>query len=124
MAAGKTNAALEHSFPPPPVRGSDLLVPLLSPEDMARDAMEMNIPYEPWDDEEVRAHVAYFFSWRGIERATVLTVFVPNKELTNFECQAYSEASVMPSTLKAIHDTVTKLFRAAGFEINLKTACL
>src|SRR5258708_17354727 len=74
------------SFPVSPIRLHPLLKPLNSVSAIAEDAEEMNIAFETLWIENVYESVAYFFSWRGDPRATVLLV-IDGNSIAHVECQ-------------------------------------
>jgi hypothetical protein len=57
-------------FPPPPIRGNGLLVPIASAEDLTREGREMRHCVADYAD-DVRAGIVYYYRWLGDERATV-----------------------------------------------------
>lgn len=57
-------------FPPPPIPGDDLLRPIRSGDDLAREGREMSHCVADYAA-EVRSGFRYYYRWLGAERATV-----------------------------------------------------
>jgi hypothetical protein len=111
--------ALSLPFPRPPVRGSGLLVPVSSLDDVVNEHREMGIPL---DNFWVRAVVspiwgtAYFFRWCGDIPTLVLTIFGA-KQLNHVECLTRGDSQVPMPHRSAILANVIQTFAAAGFEV-------
>jgi hypothetical protein len=62
-------------FPAPPIPGSASLRPILSWSELEAEARVTGVRFDAFSDACVFDEVAYFFSWLGGMRSTVLVVF-------------------------------------------------
>jgi hypothetical protein len=53
----------DDTFPPPPVEGSELLVPITSWTEMFFETEITNVEFDEFWDNRVEEGVAYFFCW-------------------------------------------------------------
>ncbi len=103
-------------FPESPLRPHPLLTPLGSVSAIAEDAEKMNIAFETLWIENVYEGVAYFFSWRGEPRATVLIV-VNDDRVTHVECQGQGGRKIESNEFQPIGAVLQTLCRHAGLKL-------
>ena len=102
------------SFLPPPVAASELLVPIASWPEMFRETAITGVEFDLFWYDSVEEGVAYFFSWLGEPRSTVLVVW--NDEGTrHIECRKGNDLPATPTECLPIIAEVTQMFRSAGF---------
>ena len=58
------------NFPPPPIPGNELLIPITSWEAMYAETRVTGVEFEQFWFDSVQDGVAYFFSWLGDPRAS------------------------------------------------------
>ena len=116
--APTVSSMLHGSFPPPPVKGSDLLVPITTRVEMFIEALFTSVECGEFWVNRVDAGVAYFFIWLGEPRATVLVIW-NKKILTHVECRKAGNLPVTGKEFKIVYAEVIKLFRNAGFKIEV-----
>lgn len=102
------------TFPPAPVEGNADLVPIRTWAEMFREKQVTGVEFEEFWYESVEEGVAYFFSWFGNPRSTVLVVW-NKKEPTHIECRKVGDQLATESEAAPIQAMVTQLFRSAGF---------
>jgi hypothetical protein len=104
----------EIAFPPPPVVGTSVLVPIASWQDMLRETALMRVEFDAYWLEVVEEGVAYFFRWLGEPRCTVLVVWTEDRP-THIECRGTGDLELSPAECLPIVAAVTQVFRDAGF---------
>jgi len=109
-----TDSMLDDAYPPPPVNGNDLLVPITTWVEMFRETQVTGIELEEYWLEHVEIGVAYFFRWLGNPRSTVLVIW-NNEGPTHIECRTLGDSLVTGVESESISAEVIKLFREAGF---------
>lgn len=108
--------ALSRPFPRPPINGTDLIVPILSADDLLNAHKEMEISIDNfWMLSVLSWKTAYFFRSRGGERALVLTVF-NDRDLIHVACLARGSQPVPMQYRREILNSVIQAFAAAGYE--------
>ena len=105
---------MNDAFPPPPVNGNDLLVPITTWVELFHETQVTGIELEEYWIEHVEVGVAYLFRWLGEPRATVLVVW-NDEGPTHIECRTFGDSLVTAVESESIIAEVTKLFRDAGF---------
>jgi hypothetical protein len=108
------------SFPAPPIKGTDFLVPISSFEELVNEHKEMGIPLDNFWVRSVLSptwRTAYFFKWCGQTPALVLTVFTRLRELTHVECLAQGDKPVPMAHRSELLTSVLSAFAAADFEV-------
>lgn len=108
------DAEANGTFPPAPVEGNAHLVPIRTWAEMFRETQITGVEFEEFWYESVEEGVAYFFSWLGKPRCTVLVVW-DETEPTCIECRKVGDQLVTEIEGAPIHAEVTQLFRSAGF---------
>ena len=103
----------ETAFPPSPVAASELLVPITSWPEMYQETAVTQVEFDLFWYDSVQARVAYFFSWRGEPRATVLVVWGDGGP-THIECRKVGDTVTSEAESIAIIAEVTHVFRSAG----------
>ncbi len=111
---------LEGVFPPPPVEATKLLAPITTWPNMFREAEVTGIIFDEFWYDCVEDGVAYFFSWLGEPRSTVLVVW-NDKMPTHIECRKKGDLPATADESEHIIAEVTLLFRNAGFWQNRVT---
>lgn len=106
--------AEEDAFPPPPVEGSDRLVPITTVDQMVRETQITGIVFDEFWHESVEEGVAYFFRWLGEPRSTVLVIW-DCKRLTCIESRKIGDLPVSVVESEPIITEVVQLFCNAGF---------
>ena len=101
-------------FPPPPVTTTPLLVPITSWADMHRETAITGVQFDLFWYDLVQEGVAYFFSWSGEPRATVLVVW-DISGTTHIECCKAGDVPATATECLPIIAEVTQVFRKAGF---------
>ncbi len=101
-------------FPPPPIAASELLVPIVSWPEMFREATITGVEFDLFWYDSVEEGVAYFFSWLGEPRSTVLVVWADDAP-THIECRKWKDILGAPMECVPIITEVTQMFRSAGF---------
>jgi len=109
-----TDSMMNDAFPPPPVNGNDLLVPITSWVELFCETQVTGIELEEFWLEHIDAGVAYLFRWLGEPRATVLVIWTDERP-THIECRTLGDSPVTEVDSEPIIAEVTKLFRDAGF---------
>jgi hypothetical protein len=108
--------ALSRPFPPPPIDGTDLIVPILSAEDLLNAHKEMEIEFDNfWMLSVLSWKTAYFFQTRGGDPALVLTV-LNDSDLFLVACLARRSQPVPMQYRREIHNSVMQAFAAAGYD--------
>jgi hypothetical protein len=105
---------LKAAFPPSPVAASELLVPISSWPEMVRETAITGVEFDLFWYDSVEEGVAYFFSWLGEPRSTVLVVW-NDKEPTHIECRKVGDLVASNTETLPIVAAVTYMFRSAGF---------
>ncbi len=114
MMSRANDTEAKAAFPPPPVTGSELLVPITSWSEMFRETAITGVEFDLFWYDSVEEGVAYFFSWLGEPRSTVLVVW-SYKEPTHIECRKGNDLLASPAESLPIIAEVTHMFRSAGF---------
>jgi hypothetical protein len=108
--------ALSRPFPPPPINGTDLIVPILSAEDLLNAHKEMEIEFDNfWMLNVLSWKATYFFKSRGEVCALVLTV-LNGRNLTHVACLARRSQPVPMPYRSEILKSAIQAFAAAGYE--------
>ena len=113
MKSRTTDTETEAVFPPSPVAASELLVPITSWPEMIRETAVTGAEFDLFWYDSVEERVAYFFSWRGEPRATVLVVWDDGGP-THIECRKVGDTVTSESESIPIIAEVTHMFRSAG----------
>ena len=104
-------------FPPPPIVGSDQLVPITTKTGMLEEMLVSGAEFDDFWNESVEENVAYFFKWLGEFRATVLVVW-GDEGPTHIESVKAGSLSLTDEERQSVRDEVTRLFQeAAGKDI-------
>ncbi|MBN1547659.1 MAG: hypothetical protein JW902_13495 [Syntrophaceae bacterium] len=114
MKIGITDTKLGDEFPPPPVKGSDLLVPITTWAHMLQETQVTGVQFDEFWCDSVENDVAYFFRWLGEPRATVLLVW-DDEGLMYIECRKSGDMLVSEDESERILSEVIKLFPNTGF---------
>ena len=101
-------------FPKSPVLASDLLVPITCWSGIYRESKITGIEFDQFWYESVEEGVAYFFSWHGSPRCTVLVIW-DEESFAHIECRTLGDLLVSEQEAAPIVATVAKQFRQAGF---------
>lgn len=72
------------------------------------------VDYDLFRDESISEGVAYFFSWRGEPRATVLVVRA-DRTLTHIECRGVGDQLLDEGQSLPIVGEIVRMFLAVGF---------
>jgi hypothetical protein len=102
------------NFPPPPIPGDDLLIPITSWEAIYAETQVTGVEFEQFWFDSVEDGVAYFFSWLGEPRATVLIVWT-DEGPTHIESRTFGDQEVSSDESRAIVASVIVQFRKAGY---------
>lgn len=114
MKKRTSDTKMEGTFPPPPVKASELLVPITTWSEMFRETEFTGIDFNEFWYDSVEDGMAYFFRWLGEPRSTVLVVW--NYESpTHIECRKSVDLLASADEAERIIAEVTQLFRNAGF---------
>jgi hypothetical protein len=105
---------LKGVFPPPPVKASELLVPITTWQEIFREAEITGIKFDDFWYDSVEDGVAYFFRWFGEPRSTVLVVWNDERP-THIECRKCGDLPTSAEESERIIAEVVLLFRKAGF---------
>ena len=111
--------SLSLSFPAPPIKETDFLVPVSSLEDLVNEHEEMGIPLDNFWVRQVlspRWGTAYFFKWHGQVPALVLAVF-GDGEFKHVECLAKGDRPVPMPQRSQILTSAIRAFAAVGFDV-------
>ena len=108
------------NFPPPPIPGDELLAPITSWEAMYAETRVTGVEFEQFWFESVQEGAAYFFSWLGDPRTTVLIVWTDDGP-THIECRTLGDQEVAGDESRSIVAAVTLQFRNAGYWPYLET---
>lgn len=114
MKKRTNDTKLEDTFPPPPVKASDLLVPITTWPEIFHEAKVTGIIFDEFWYDSVQDGVAYFFRWLGEPRSTVLVVWDVESP-THIECRKNGDLPASAVVSEGIITEVTQLFRNAGF---------
>jgi hypothetical protein len=95
-------------FPEPPIPGNDRLKALTSAAGMRREAREMRSCLHKLIAEVLDGAV-YFYSWHGLERATVLVIYSPGK-LAHVEVKGWRNTDISPDTMSDIQSLIEDQF--------------
>jgi hypothetical protein len=87
---------------------------------MFHEKQVTGVEFDEFWYESVEEGVAYFFSWLGNPRSTVLVVW-NDKEPTYIECRKVGDQLASEIEAASIHAEITQLFRNAGFWLSLIT---
>jgi hypothetical protein len=101
-------------FSAAPVQGTDHLVPITTWAEMFGETQVTGVVFDEFWYESVEEGVAYFFSWLGNPRSTVLVVW-NEEEPTHIECRKVGDELASDTEAAPIHAEVIQLFRSAGF---------
>ena len=102
------------AFPPPPITGSSLLVPITSWQEMHQETEITKVEFDLFWYDRVNDGMAYFFRWLGESRSTVLVVWSAGGP-THIECRKVGDVPTSDVESMPIVAEVTYLFRSAGF---------
>ena len=102
------------NFPTPPIPGDELLIPITSWEAMFAETQITGVEFEQFWFDSVEDEVAYFFSWLGKPRATVLIVWTDDGP-THIECRTFGDQEVADDESRAVIAVVIAQFRKAGY---------
>ncbi len=118
MAATRGDAATDTDttgiFPPPPIHGGELLVPITSWPEMHHETGITKVEFDLFWYEGVTDGGAYFFRWLGEPRSTVLVVW-NDVGPTHIECRKIGDVLLSGEESANITAEVTSAFRAAGY---------
>lgn len=114
MKLGVTDKIFKDVFPPPPIKGSELLVPIKTWLEMFNETQLTGVEFDAFWYESVNEGVAYFFKWLGNPRATVLVVW-EDAGPTHIECRTFGDVPVSDVEANSIRAEAVKLFCKAGF---------
>jgi len=114
MSSPQNDTEAEYLFPPPPINGSERLVPITSWAEMFRETQITSVEFDAFWYESVEGGVAYFFKWLSVPRATVLVVWDKFKP-THVECRSVGDVLIPEADAAPILAEVVDLFRGAGF---------
>ena len=103
------------AFPPPPVKGSKLLVPITTRAEMFCEIKVTSVQCDGFWKKNVDDGVAYFFRWMGKPRATVLVIWGHAKNIY-IECRKIGNLPVTGKEFKIVYAEVIKLFQDAGLQ--------
>jgi hypothetical protein len=110
--------ALSKPFPALPVKGTDLLTPITSAEDLLREHKEMEMVLDNfWMLSVVGWNTAYFFRWSGEISALVLVIFGRSR-LTHIECLTRGGSPVPTPQRSTILSSVVQSFEDRGYSID------
>ena len=101
-------------FPPAPVAASEVLVPITSWAEMFREKEITGVDFDLFWYDSVEEGSAYFFSWMGEPRSTVLVVWNEDGP-THIECRKVGDLLASATESLPIVAAVTQQFRSAGF---------
>ena len=101
-------------FPESPVDADDLLVPITCWSGIYRESQITGIEFDQFWYESVEERVAYFFSWLGSPRSTVLVIW-DEESLVHIECRTLGDLLVSEQEAEPIVAKVVNEFRQAGF---------
>ena len=104
---------LEDTFPPPPVEGSEFLVPITTWSEMILETKCTGVIFDEFWYDSVEDGVAYFFRWLGAFRSTVLVVW-DDERPTHIECRKSGDLLASTEESERIIAEVIQLFRNAG----------
>jgi len=107
-------------FPSAPIQGSSYLVPIRSWAGMHQEIKITGVVFDEFWYESVEEGVAYFFSWLGNPRCTVLVVW-DDTEPTHIECRKIGDQLVSENEAETIRSEIIHEFRKAGFWSDLAT---
>ena len=96
-------------FPPAPVAASEMLVPITSWAEMFRETAITSVEFDLFWHDSVEEGAAYFFSWRGEPRSTVLVVW-NDEGPTHIECRKVGDLLASEMESLPIIEAVTRLF--------------
>lgn len=114
MTNRANDSAAKAEFPPSPVAGSELLVPITSWPAMYRETEITGVEFDLFWYDSVEEGAACFFSWLGEPRSTVLVVW-NDQGPTHIECRKGSDLLASPTESLPIIAAVMHMFRSAGF---------
>lgn len=114
MKSRATDTKAKAAFPPAPVAATELLIPITSWPEMHREAAVTGVEFDLFWYDSVEEGVAYFFSWMGEPRSTVLVVW-NDEGPTHIECRKVGDLQASSTESQPIIAAVTHLFRSAGF---------
>jgi hypothetical protein len=81
---------------------------------MLRERAVTSVEFDLFWYKAVENGVAYFFSWLGEPRSTVLVVWNDEKP-THIECRKVSDLEMSETETPPILTEITQMFRGAGF---------
>jgi hypothetical protein len=112
MTKPKPKTSAVQPFPPPPIKGGRVLVPIRSWPEMYREMAVTGVEFDAHWYECVEDEVAYFFRWMGEPRSTVLVVW-DDRGLTHVACRTLGDRLLTPKESKPIVNGITRAFRRA-----------
>ena len=101
-------------FPPPPIQGTELLVPITSWPEMHSETQTTKVEFDLFWYDSVADGVAYFFRWLGEPRSTVLVVW-NDEGPTHIESRKMGDVLLSGEDSANITAEVTSAFRTAGY---------
>ena len=114
MKKQKNDIMIDGAFPSPPVKASELLVPITSWIDMFHETKSTGVEFDQFWHDSIEDGVAYFFRWLGDPRSTVLAIWDGEKPM-HIECRMNGDLLVSDAESERIIAEVTQIFRNAGF---------
>ena len=106
-------------WPPSPIVGTDLLVPITSWEMMLEETRITGVEFDGFWLEQVESGVAYFFRWLANPRATVLVIW-KDREVGHAECRGIGDRVFSKEEARAIVNRAVRLFEGSGYKARLK----
>ncbi len=107
-------ASREGDFPPCPVKGSALLVPIRSWAEIHAERLVTGVEFDEFWYDQVQSRVAYFFRWMGSPRQTVLAIWDGNA-LTHVECRMQGDEVGSALQIEQAVLATKRAFRLAGY---------
>ena len=114
MTSSTNDTEAEYFFPPPPIEGNERLVPIRSWAEMFFEMQVTNVEFNEFWYESVEEGVAYFFSWFGSPRSTILVVWDDDPS-THIECRTFGDILLPDAEATPIITEIIHLFRSAGY---------
>jgi hypothetical protein len=104
------------SWPPSPIQGTELLVPITSWEMMLDETKITGVEFDGFWLDNVESGVAYFFRWLGEPRATVLAIW-DGKDLKHLECRGVGDTELERPDSADVVQSAYAQFSRAGFVV-------
>jgi hypothetical protein len=102
---GERMDTLDSAFPPPPFAPTDLLRPICSWSNMAREMRVTGVDFDEHWYSSIMEEVAYFYEWHGLTRATVLVV-IDDKSIVCVEAREFDDQLVSDIELLLILEEI------------------